>query len=167
MASTTLWWALAGALAVAEMHTGSFHLLMLAIGAAGGALAAHAGADSGSQLAVAALLASLGLAACQILHRRRRRAVAPGPTGEPAESDADINPDIGAPVQVDAWSADGTARVRYRGAAWAARWADAGVPQPGALVIRAVHGAELQLGRATPPPTSGGAATSSAPTPRP
>ena len=44
MADSTLWWLLAGAAVAVELLTGTFYLLMLGIGVAAGALAAHAGA---------------------------------------------------------------------------------------------------------------------------
>ena len=43
MEHSTLWWLMAGAAVVAELLTGTFYLLMLAIGLAAGALAAHLG----------------------------------------------------------------------------------------------------------------------------
>ena len=44
MADSTVWWLLAGAAVAVELMTGTFYLLMLAIGLAAAALAAHAGA---------------------------------------------------------------------------------------------------------------------------
>ena len=41
----SLWWLTVGALVAAELATGTFYLLMLALGAAAGAMAAHAGVD--------------------------------------------------------------------------------------------------------------------------
>ena len=43
--ASTGWWLAAGVLVVAELATGTFYLLMLALGLAAGALAAHAGAN--------------------------------------------------------------------------------------------------------------------------
>mgnify|MGYP006147005675 CR=1 FL=1 len=54
MADSTLWWLLAGAVVALELFTGTFYLLMLALGMAAGALAAHAGAGLAVQLVVAA-----------------------------------------------------------------------------------------------------------------
>ncbi|HNJ45700.1 MAG TPA: NfeD family protein, partial [Ottowia sp.] len=50
MADSTVWWIAAGLLVAAELLTGTFYLLMLAIGAAAGALAAHAGLSLSAQL---------------------------------------------------------------------------------------------------------------------
>ena len=46
MAPSTLWWLLAGAAIALELLTGTFYLLMLALGMAGAAVAAHLGAGS-------------------------------------------------------------------------------------------------------------------------
>ncbi len=140
----TLWWLAAGALVAAELATGTFYLLMLALGCAAGALAAHAGAGATAQVAAGALL---GGGATALWHLRRARA----PRAAPAESNADVNLDIGQTVQVPAWAADGTARVHYRGADWSARPARPGPAQPGPHVIVAIHGSELQLAPAPTP----------------
>ncbi|MEK8025842.1 NfeD family protein [Pseudaquabacterium rugosum] len=152
MQTSTLWWIAAGALTIGEMLSGTFYLLVLAGGAAAGALAAHAGADLAVQLGLAAVVAAVGVAVCRSWYRRRAGTAPAAPVGlatEAAEADPDIHPDIGQHVHVAAWSPEGTARVRYRGADWAVRWAGLGAAVPGALVIAAVHGAELQL---VPPP---------------
>ena len=41
MAESTLWWLLAGGIVAAELLTGTFYLLMLALGVAAAAIAAH------------------------------------------------------------------------------------------------------------------------------
>jgi hypothetical protein len=43
LSASTLWWLATGALVVLELTSGTFYLLMLALGAAAGALAAHLG----------------------------------------------------------------------------------------------------------------------------
>lgn len=140
MTAPTVWWIATGILVAAELATGTFYLLMLALGTAGAALAAHAGLGGTAQLVVAALM---GGGAVIAWHLRRAR----HPAAPPAERNPDVNLDVGQRVQVPAWNDDGTARVAYRGAQWAVRWTGEGPPPTGELVIRAVHGAELQLGR--------------------
>lgn len=54
MAPSTLWWLLAGAAIALELLTGTFYLLMLALGMAGAAVAAHLGAGTVVQLLIAA-----------------------------------------------------------------------------------------------------------------
>jgi membrane protein implicated in regulation of membrane protease activity len=140
--AATWWWIAAGVLVAAELLTGTFYLLMLALGAVGAALAAHAGAGSSVQIVAAAVL---GGGATAAWHFMRARA----PRSAPAASNRDVNLDIGSAVQVETWSTDGTARVHYRGATWAARHVGPGVPAPGEHQIVSVTGSELGLSPAT------------------
>lgn len=137
-APSTVWWVVAGLLVAVELATGTFYLLMLALGGAAGALTAHAGGTLSTQLLAAAIVGGGAVAAWHL--RRARQPAAP-----PAEANRDLNLDIGTRVQVSAWNADGTARVPYRGATWAARHGGSGPPRPGAHVIVAVQGNELVL----------------------
>ena len=138
--AATLWWVLAGVLVAVELGTGTFYLLMLAIGAAAAAVAAHAGLGSTAQVVTGALV---GGGATALWHFKRAR----NPRSAPAASNRDVVLDIGETVTVRAWQADGTARVQYRGAAWAVRWAGTGAPEPGAHRIVALHGSELSVDR--------------------
>ena len=54
MEDSTLWWLAAGAAVIVELLTGTFYLLMLTLGLAAGALAAHAGLGLPAQLLVGA-----------------------------------------------------------------------------------------------------------------
>lgn len=139
----TVWWMLAGALVVVELLTGTFYLLMLALGAAAGALAAHGGASLTVQLAVAAVLGGGAVASWHVRRSRQPRAL-------PAAVNPDVNIDIGSTLQVPQWNTDGTARVPYRGSSWDARHVGGGAPQPGLHVIRAVEGTRLLLERQLP-----------------
>jgi membrane protein implicated in regulation of membrane protease activity len=142
-AASTVWWVVCGALVAVELATGTFYLLMLALGAAAAALAAHAGVSLATQLVIAAVVGGGAVAAWHL--RRARHPAAP-----PAEANRDVNLDIGEHVQVPKWNVDGTARVSYRGATWAARHSGGEMPMPGNHVIVAVHGSELMLRRAAP-----------------
>lgn len=139
MNGATLWWLAAGALVAAELVSGTFYLLMLAVGAAAGALAGHAGLQPTMQVLVAAVV---GAAAVFGWHRRRRRL----PAAAPAASNPDVNLDIGQSVHVDAWT-EGGAQVAYRGALWQARYVGSAPAQAGRHVIRAIEGACLLLDR--------------------
>jgi membrane protein implicated in regulation of membrane protease activity len=134
----TLWWLTAGVLVAAELATGTFYLLMLALGCVAGALAAQAGAALSTQLVSAALL---GGGATVAWHFKRLRR----PPAAPTESNRDVNLDIGQQVDVPEWAGDGTARVHYRGAAWSVRLAEGAPTAPGPHVIVAVHGSELRV----------------------
>ena len=110
MTDLTGWLVGAGILVIAELFTGTFYLLMIAIGLGAGALAAWSGASGATQTFAAA---AVGLAATAILHRSR--------FGRPARTDAsrdrNVNLDIGQRVAVGEWQ-QGRARVMYRGALW-------------------------------------------------
>ena len=131
-----LWFAIAFALLVAELLTGTFYLLMVAIGCASGGVAALLGAQLPLQLVVGA---GVGIAATMILRRTRwgmRR------TQGDATRNRDVILDIGEVVQVQSWT-DGTAHVRYRGCRWDATLEPGAVPRPGAQIIKAVRGSTL------------------------
>jgi membrane protein implicated in regulation of membrane protease activity len=113
MAESTLWWLLAGGLVALELLTGTFYLLMLALGAAAGALAAHLGWGVAAQLVAAASLGG-GAVVCWYRWQARSR------RGHPDTANRDVNLDIGETVHIDLWAADATAQVKYRGASWTA-----------------------------------------------
>ena len=121
MTEATVWWLLTGAAVAVELVTGTFYLLMLAIGLAAGALAAHAGAGLTAQLVTAALVGGGAVAALHVLRGRR-------PPGPSVAANPDVNLDVGESVQVETWGADNTANVRYRGANWTVE-PFGGVPQ--------------------------------------
>jgi len=136
MASFTVWWLIAGVLVAAELLTGSFYLLMLAIGAVAGASAAHRGASETGQIVCAALVGTAAVIACYLLRRRQARM-------QPAQSDRSMNLDIGESVQVENWAADGTAQVRYRGAQWTVVLRPGNAPTPGSHRVAEVIGNRL------------------------
>jgi membrane protein implicated in regulation of membrane protease activity len=136
MQDSTVWWLLTGTAVAVELATGSFYLLMLAIGLAAGALAAYAGGAVPAQLVTAAIIGG-GSVIALYLQRRGR------PAASDAASNRDVNLDIGETVQVDAWRADGTAVVRYRGANWAVVAAPGAGRDRGAHRVREVVGSRL------------------------
>lgn len=129
------WLVVAGILVIAELFTGTFYLLMIAIGLSAGALAALAGASGPMQTLAAAVV---GLAATALLHRSR--------FGKPAKSEAtrdrNVNLDIGQRVAVAHW-VDGRARVMYRGALWDVELRPGASDLPGDFRIVEVHGNRL------------------------
>jgi membrane protein implicated in regulation of membrane protease activity len=138
MTASTLWWLLVGALVVAELTTGTFYLLMIALGAAAGALAAHSGLGTTGQLVAAALTGGITTFAWYL--RKRKIAL-----NTPTTGNRNVNLDVGETVHVTAWNADGEAEVRYRGATWSARFSGTGLPQPGVFRISALNGNQLEL----------------------
>ena len=143
------WWIGAGALIVAELLTGTFYLLMIALGFLAGAVVKLYGASVAAQCVWAAVVA---LAAVMLLRRSR--------FGRRQRRDASTNPDVlldvGAPVQVNAWR-DGRARVPYRGAEWDVELAPGEREDAGVYEIAAVRANRLVLvarGRAPHHPVS-------------
>jgi len=130
------WWIIAGTLVLLELLTGSFYLLMLALGAALGALSAHAGLAPVTQWLVAALCASGFVFACYLLRRHL-------PGQNRAAGNRDIHLDIGETLTIDAWQSDGSARVRYRGAQWSVMLQAGQDPVPGVYRVTGVVGNRL------------------------
>lgn len=135
---STFWWIVAGVLVAVELATGTFYLLMLALGAVAAALAQLAGLSASTQIASAALV---GGGATALWHLRRAR----DPKSKPAPSNPDVLLDIGQTVMVEYWREDGTTRVQYRGTAWDARLQHGQPPAGGPHRIVAIHGQELEL----------------------
>jgi len=110
MSGHLFWWVGVGVLVVAELLTGTFYLLMIALGFLAGALLQLAGYAPHVQFGAAAAVAIIAMIVLRRsgLGRKQKRDTSTNP---------DVNLDIGATVTVDAWH-DGRARVQYRGADW-------------------------------------------------
>jgi membrane protein implicated in regulation of membrane protease activity len=135
MADWINWLVAAGVLVVFELFTGTFYLLMIAIGLAFGAAAAFGGMSGAMQTIVAA---AVGVVATGLLHRSRfGRPV----RGNPAR-DPNVNIDIGQHLTVDEWHG-GKARVMYRGALWDVELGQGAHPQAGVFKIVEVQGSRL------------------------
>ena len=113
MDQATVWWVLAGAMVAVELATSTFYLLMIGVGMAAGALAAHAGVPLVGQIMTAALI---GGGAVVLWNWRGSKQ----PKAAPANANSDVHIDIGETVRVEQWAPDGTATVKYRGATWTA-----------------------------------------------
>lgn len=113
MEQSTIWWLAAGALVVAELVTGTFYLLMVAVGVAAGAIAAHLDLSLPLQI-VAAAVVGVGLVV-GLHHSKRQRPGDPSP-----RADRSVNLDVGETVLIESWNVDGTSTVKYRGATWTA-----------------------------------------------
>ena len=139
MSESSIWWLLAGAAVAIELMTGTFYLLMLAIGLVAGALAAYLGLAVMGQMLVAAAIGG-GAVAAWHWHRSK----SPPPLS--ANANPDVHLDIGEPVHVVRWNADGTASVHFRGAHWTAVAADPAEPaMPGNFRIKEMLGNRLVI----------------------
>ena len=65
------------------------------------------------------------------------------PGARPAGSNPDVNLDVGETVQIDAWGADGTAQIRYRGAPWTVILRPGTPPRPGPHRVAELVGSRL------------------------
>ncbi|MFM8796663.1 MAG: NfeD family protein [Betaproteobacteria bacterium] len=135
---SNFWWIVAGVLVAIELATGTFYLLMLALGAVAAAVAQMMDLPVATQVVVAALV---GGGATALWHLRRAR----HPQSAPAASNPDVLLDIGQVVVVHQWRADGTTRVAYRGSEWDAQLKSSTPAQAGNHRIVAVHGNRLEL----------------------
>ncbi len=138
MTQATFWWIAAGVAVAFELGTGTFYLLMIALGLASGGIAAYAGLTGAAQIAVAAIV---GSGATALWHWSRKR----HPHSLPARENRDVNLDIGEAVHVTKWAGDRTARVTYRGSGWTARLQPGCAVVPGAHQVTAVEGNWLVL----------------------
>jgi membrane protein implicated in regulation of membrane protease activity len=135
MADWINWLVAAGVLVVLELFSGTFYLLMIAIGLGFGAVAAVGGMSAPVQTIIAAVV---GVIATGLLHRSRfGRPV----RGNPAR-DRNVNIDIGQTVRVDEWHG-GKARVMYRGALWDVELGQGAIAQAGDFRIVEVQGSRL------------------------
>lgn len=132
------WFVLTFVLVVAELVTGTFYLLMIALALAGAGLAALAGASFGLQLLVAAILGFAGALVLRKVRPGRSRGDAAGPLQ---------NMDVGQALSVDRWSAARTTRASYRGAMWDVELAPGEQAQPGEFVIQSIHANRLVVKR--------------------
>ena len=144
MAEWMGWLVAAGVLVILELFTGTFYLLMIAIGLAVGGVVALAGAGGPVQTIAAA---AIGVLATALLHRSR--------FGRPAKHDAsrdrNVNMDIGQRVTVPGWD-NGRARVMYRGALWDVELGQGATPQAGEFRIVEVLGSRLVVANAASHP---------------
>ena len=139
MSETLFWWILAGVLVALELVSGSFYLLMLALGAAAAAIGAWLGIPLAAQMALAAVV---GGGAVWLWHQKK----GPGEARVSPTEAADPNQlDVGATVLVTEWQADGHTRVHYRGSDWTARLADEAPVQAGPHRIVAVEANHLVI----------------------
>lgn len=142
MSEPLIWTVLAITLGVVELFTGSFYLLVLALGAAGAAALAFAGGPVTGQLLAAALISVVGT----LLVRRWR----PHGAAAQASRNPDVNLDIGAELTVDAWDAEGRSRVAYRGASWDVELLPGEPRDARRYRVREVVGSRLRLAAAHP-----------------
>ena len=140
-----LWlvWIVAGfALAIAELLSGTFYLLVIGLGAFAGAMAAWTGANLLVQAVIGSVVAIGGALWVHRWHVRQKSG--------PAQSNF---LDRGQPVVLEGWANETAhiARVKYRGTSWDARVLQDARPAPGTtLYIEGQEGNTLVVAAAPP-----------------
>lgn len=130
------WWFIAAfAVLAAELVTGTFYMLVLAVALGAGGLAALAGLGLTVQIVVTAAVAFGG---ALVLRRTRFGRI------DNAEK-TNLRLDTGQGVRIDAWNDDGTARATYRGAQWDAELDPPDTARDQPLYIREIRGNRLIL----------------------
>ena len=133
------WLVLAGAVVILEIFSGTFYLLMIAIGLAAGGLAAWLGAGNALQFGVAAVVGVIATYALR--HSRFGKIHRPN-----AARDPNVNMDIGQTIGIGEWNSAGgkpTARAIYRGAMWDVELEHGATAEPGLFIIREMRGSRL------------------------
>jgi membrane protein implicated in regulation of membrane protease activity len=131
-----IWFGLAVLALIGEVATGTFYLLLVAIGLASGGLAAFWQTALEWQLIVCGVVVLIGLLLLRQTGVLKKREIN-------AARNADVNMDIGQFVRVDDWRNLKTARVLYRGASWQVELAPGYEPVAGEYVITEVRGSHL------------------------
>jgi len=123
-------------LVIAELLTGTFYLLVIAVAFGAAGIAALLGAPMVAQLATAAAFSlggTLWLRASPFGRRLHDRS-----TSEHVQ-----NMDVGQTLRVEHWNPNRTARASYRGATWDVELIPGEEPVAGEFVIREIHANRL------------------------
>ena len=140
MTDWMIWFALAGILVAAEIFTGTFYLLMIAVGSCAGGIAAVAGVPFYGQFIAAGISGGVVTLALRNSRLFKKHRVHP-------QRNPSVLLDIGQTVEVRQWEnpQNGIYRSRasYRGALWDVELLPAGRPEAGLFIIREIRGATL------------------------
>lgn len=129
------WFVAVAVLLIMELFTGTFYLLMIALGVAAGGIATLAGAGQPAPAVIAAVVGVLATLLLRSSKYGKREKTDP-------RHDPNINLDIGQRITVNLW-VDGAARVMYRGALWDVELAPGAKPESGSFTIREIRGSRL------------------------
>ena len=139
MEAWTWWLVVAGVVVICELFTGTFYLLMFALGLVSASIASLLTSSMQLQMLIAAVV---GSAATVALHNSKYGWKQRGD----AARDPNVNIDIGQQLRVEEWQEQGNgisiARTKYRGAMWDVELRHAHA-NAGMFVIEAVEGSRL------------------------
>ena len=136
MSEATIWWMLSGTMVAIELVTGTLYLLLISLGLASGAVAAHLGLPMPVQIFIAAVVGGGSV----VVWGAYKRALTPVTTVLPEQQ---VNLDIGETVHIDKWSEDFTSSAKYRGANWQVSLKPGETAATGAYRIAEVAGNRL------------------------
>ena len=138
MTDYLIWFSLAGVLVFLEILTGTFYLLMIAIGSVAGGIVAWLWPDAGyfPQFVSTGIVAAIGVAVL------RRTSYGKG-SDKDASIDPNVNLDIGQTLYVESWDAQRRARVQYRGAFWNCELTPTAEAASGNFIIREIRNNSL------------------------
>ena len=129
------WFVIGFGLLVAELLTGTFYLMIIAVALGVAGVSAWLGASLALQLVVAA---AIGLGGSVWLRSTRW-----GKRLHQRGDDRVQNMDLGQSLRVDQWTPARTARAQYRGSVWDVELAPGEPPVAGDFVIREIHANRL------------------------
>jgi len=131
-----VWWFVVGfGLLVAELLTGTFYLLIIAVAMGVAGLASLAGAPLALELVLAAVI---GLGGSMWLRTTRW-----GKRLHERGDDRVQHMDVGQTLRVEQWTPARTARAQYRGSVWDVELAPGEAPVAGEFVIREISANRL------------------------
>ncbi|MBC3916057.1 NfeD family protein [Undibacterium sp. CY18W] len=134
-----MWTSLAVILVILELFTGTFYLLMIAVGLLAGAIAAFFEFGGLVQAVIASVVGSVATFAL-------RKSKYGSTERHEASRDPNVNMDIGQSLQVNDWKDQGNgkfvARAMYRGAMWDVELQHS-AGYPGAYMIEEIQGSRL------------------------
>ncbi|MEN9982333.1 MAG: hypothetical protein RJB10_77 [Pseudomonadota bacterium] len=136
MADSSIWWVLTGIVVALELMTGTFYLLMFAVGLAAAAVASHLGMSLSMQFVIASVVGGGAVIAWHFLRGKKM-------VGKHAEFNSDVNMDIGQSVYIESWQADRTANIKYRGSSWTAQLQAGSASDAGSYCIEQIVGSRL------------------------
>lgn len=135
----TLWFVCSVIALIAEFLSGTFYLLVVSLALAGGGLVALGGLGTSAELTAASLTGIIGL---WLVTRWKKRHASPR---QPRR-----DPDFGQPVRIVSRTANGLARVHYRGTEWDAELLDKTLASGQTGYIAGSDGGRLKIS-STPP----------------
>lgn len=130
------WFGFAVLALIGEVMTGTFYLLLFALGLAAAGLASLMGAALAWQIVTVALITAAGLAGLRKTGVLKKHEIN-------AARNQNVNLDIGQIVDVQSWDDNNTARVWYRGAYWQVGLMPGANKQAGQHCIVEIQGSTL------------------------